>query len=133
MLIRILISSLIIFSSLFTNSKICNSKQDYLNYECNRNIKSIYLQNMFVFGNNQIAFLLPSNYQFKYLHPFSLVSPSGKQLINIVPQFIDILQPIIRINLRYPLEEKGTYQITFTGVEKETNQEIDILGQFNYR
>lgn len=133
MLIQILMSSLIILSTLFTNYKICNSKQDYLNYECTKNINSIYIKNILVFGNNQIAFFLPSNYQFKYLHPLSLVSPSGKQLINVVPQFIEILQPMIRINLRYPLEEKGTYQITFTGFEKETNQEIDILGQFNYR
>ena len=74
---------------------------------------------MFVFGNNQIAFLLPSNYQFKYLHPFSLVSPSGKQLINIVPQFIDILQPIIRINLRYPLEKKELIKLHLLELKKK--------------
>lgn len=121
--------NLILFCNFCTSSY---ANQNYKNCKFIKNIKSIQIQNIFLFNNNYIEFSIPSNYKFKNINPFSLISPSGKQLISIVPQFININQPIIRIYLKSPLTEKGKYQIIFTGIEENTNYQIDLIGEFNY-
>lgn len=131
LIFKIIFPIVIVLCALANNYTFHSSKPTSYNYVTS--IKSIRLQNIFVCGNNQIAFILPPSYQFKYLHPLSFISPSGRQIVNIIPQSIDILQPIIRLNLRYPLDEKGMYKLTFTGVEKQTNQQIDVLGEFFYK
>ncbi len=93
---------------------------------------SLYIKNIFVYGGDRIEFFLPSTVKFKYLHPFSLISPSGKQLISIIPQDVDITSNRIVINFYRALEEKGQYQITFTGVDEITNTQIDLTGRFTY-
>lgn len=127
--ILLLILNLILFCDFCT---LPFANQNSKNYECIKNIKSIQIQNIFLFNNNYIEFSIPSNYKFKNINPFSLISPSGKQLISIVPQFINTNQPIIRIYLKSPLKEKGKYQIIFTGIEENTNYQIDLIGEFNY-
>lgn len=93
---------------------------------------SIYLKNIFVYNNNEIEFFIPSNLKLKYLHPFSFVSPTGKQLIHIIPQTININNSRVNIKFNRPLEEYGLYQVTFSGVDEFTNTQIDLRGQFTY-
>ena len=131
LIFKILFPIVILFYALSNNYSVHPSRTASYNHA--PSVSSIYLQNIFVCGNNQIAFIIPPSYQFKYLHPLSFISPSGKQIVNTIPQSIDILQPIIRINLRYSLEEMGMYKLIFTGVEKNTNQQIDVIGEFYYK
>ncbi len=110
-----------------------------INIKCidniNRNIsslKKIYLQNIYFIGNNQITLVLPPKYKLRHIHPFSFVSPSGEQLIHLIPQSIDPNQSIIKIYLRSPISEKGTYKIEFVGVDKDTYEEVSLIGELNY-
>lgn len=93
---------------------------------------SIYLKNIFIYGNNKIEFFIPNNIKLKYIHPFSLISPSGKQLVHIVPQSLNINNSRVNITFNRPLDEHGIYQITFSGVDEYTNTQIDLIGQFTY-
>lgn len=100
----------------------------------NRNIssfKNIYLQNIYFVGNNQITLVLPPNHKLRHIHPFSFVSPSGQQLIHLIPQSMDANQSIIKIYLRSPITEKGTYKIEFVGVDKNTYEELSLIGELN--
>lgn len=94
---------------------------------------SVYLRNIFLYGDDKIEFFLPADFEFTHIHPFSFVSPSGRQLIHTVPQSININTHHVMVNLRKPLEESGIYQIIFTGIDEITNSQIDLIGNFTYR
>lgn len=95
------------------------------------NLKPVYIQNIYFIGNNQITLIVPPNYKLRHIHPFSFISPSGEQLIHLIPQSMDSSQSIIKINLRAPLTEKGTYKIEFVGVDNNTSEELSLIGELN--
>ena len=133
-MLKILISFLIAFNTIcFNGNKNLYPSSALEKVSIPTMPKSIFLNNIWLNGSNQISFWSPSGYKFKQMYPFSLVSPSGEQLINIVPQFIDFLQPIIKIYLRTPLREKGIYKLVLIGIEESTNQKIELYGEFNLK
>ncbi len=95
--------------------------------------KSLYLPNIYVYGNNSIAFDIPNHLKFSYLNVISFISPSGKQLIHTIPQLININSSPVYISLRKPLNEIGIYKIIFSGKDELTNNQIDLIGNFTFR
>lgn len=105
-----------------------NTKKSLVSYS-----DSLYLQNIYVYGNNSIAFDIPKHLKFSYLNVISFISPSGKQLIHTIPQLININSSPVYIMLRKPLNETGIYKITFSGKDEITNNQIDLIGNFTFR
>ena len=100
------------------------------NSTCVSSLSTTYIQNIMPLSNNQLMFTLPKGYDINHIYPFSFISPTGIQLINSLPQRIDVYQPIIKVCLSSPLEEKGVYRIIFTGIENRTNDHINLIGNF---
>lgn len=96
------------------------------------NLESLYLSNIYVYGNNSLFFDIPKNLKFSYLNVISFSSPSGKQLIYTIPQLININSSPVYVMLKKPLTETGIYKITFSGKDEITNNQIELMGSFTF-
>ena len=129
MITNFLISTFMACSLIFSPSNNFSScKKDV---QTSKNFLNVYIYNIFVINNSRLEFYLPLQYDVKTLIPISFTSPSGKQLLRILPSFIEPLEHRIVIPLYYPLTEKGTYNISFTAIDKKTDLTININGSFS--
>lgn len=124
-----------LISTFMACSLIFSPSNNFLSYKKNiqtsKNFLNIYIYDIFVINNSRLEFYLPLQYNVKTLIPISFTSPSGKQLLRILPTFIEPLEHRIVIPLYYPLTEKGTYTISFTAIDKNTDLPINIHGSFS--
>lgn len=99
-------------------------------YCISNNINTVYINDIQVINNSKLEFYLPHGIKIKTLIPISFSSPSGKQLTKFIQDFIEPLENRINIPLSSPLTEKGTYTISFTSMDLNTNRPVNINGSF---
>ena len=129
MITKFLISAFMAYSLFFSPlNNFLSYKKDI---QASKNFLNVYIYDIFVINNSRLEFYLPLQYDVKTLIPISFTSPSGKQLLKILPSFIEPLEHRIVIPLYYPLTEKGTYTITFTAIDQRTDLPINIHGSFS--